>query len=118
MPELGGHEVKGLIPAHRLKGAALFAPHHGLGDALLGVEHGNEQRAFKTQQARIVVVGVALNGNGLAVFNAHHNPAASAAVTAYALDPFVGFLIVRSKGEGWQAHARGRRHSGRHGKKT
>ena len=24
----------------------------------------------------------------------------------------------KSKGEGWQAHARSRRHSGRHGKKT
>ena len=61
----------------------------------------------------IVVVGIALDGDGLAVFHADQHAAAGAAVTADALDPLFGGI-----GFGGAGNARGSGHSrqgGAHG---
>ena len=111
--ELLRHVIEGFVPRNRLKPAALGAADHGLGHAVGRIEHRDEERALETEEALIVVVGIALDGDGLAVFHADQHAAAGAAVTADALDPPFGGI-----GFGGAGNARGSGHSrqgGAHG---
>ena len=116
MAELLGHEVKGVVPADGFEGAALLTADHGLGDELLGVQHGDEHGTLEAEQAGVMVVRVALDGNTLAVLDADEHATAGTAVTTYAFHPFLGLVgIVRLSQRG-KTGTRSRGNGRRHGK--